>query len=189
MREPYHIRPSLLIVKLAGWRIDVPALSLNNVQLSLSFTTQQSYSRPNTTSIKTSVKQFVSSLLPTTKSNTTNFHNGRHQVRCPAPPLQTCPSILPRASLTLITPGIPSTRPLSLFRVPRLEPLSNPTRVRLLYLALTSYPSLTPPTEIAKGNTNASYTTRATAAKDALGDKVDQKKHDVSHPSLTLDGK
>ncbi|MCJ1278452.1 Glucose-repressible protein [Puttea exsequens] len=33
--------------------------------------------------------------------------------------------------------------------------------------------------EIAKGHTNASVSTRATAAKDALVDKKDEKKHDT----------
>ena len=35
--------------------------------------------------------------------------------------------------------------------------------------------------EVAKGHTNASATTRMTAAKDALSDKVDEKKHDVRY--------
>ncbi|WPG97548.1 Hypothetical protein R9X50_00032500 [Acrodontium crateriforme] len=34
--------------------------------------------------------------------------------------------------------------------------------------------------EIAKGNTDASLTERATAAKDAVGDKMDQHKHEAS---------
>ncbi|CAF9932577.1 Glucose-repressible protein [Imshaugia aleurites] len=33
--------------------------------------------------------------------------------------------------------------------------------------------------EIAKGHTNAGATTRLTAAKDAVSDKVDEKKHDT----------
>ncbi|WPH01407.1 Hypothetical protein R9X50_00425200 [Acrodontium crateriforme] len=34
--------------------------------------------------------------------------------------------------------------------------------------------------EIAKGNTNASLLDRATAAKDAVGDKIDQKSHETA---------
>lgn len=48
--------------------------------------------------------------------------------------------------------------------------------------------------EIAKGNTNANATTRATAAKDMVSDKFDEKKHDVCitstqprAPTLTLE--
>ena len=37
--------------------------------------------------------------------------------------------------------------------------------------------------EIAKGHTDASATTRLTAGKDAISDKLDEKKHDVSYSS------
>lgn len=43
------------------------------------------------------------------------------------------------------------------------------------------YPKLTRHPEVAKGHTNASATTRLTAAKDAASDKVDEKKHDVGY--------
>ena len=37
--------------------------------------------------------------------------------------------------------------------------------------------------EIAKGHTDASASTRMTAAKDAVSDKIDEQKHDVSLPT------
>ncbi|KAL9076138.1 MAG: hypothetical protein Q9161_001185 [Pseudevernia consocians] len=40
--------------------------------------------------------------------------------------------------------------------------------------------------EIAKGHTNANATTRLTAAKDAVSDKVDEKKHDVGSSFLPI---
>ena len=46
------------------------------------------------------------------------------------------------------------------------------------------YWTLTPSSEIAKGHTNAGASTRMTAAKDALSDKVDESKHNVCNISL-----
>ncbi len=43
----------------------------------------------------------------------------------------------------------------------------------------TTTQTLTQRVEIAKGHTDANATTRLTAAKDAVSDKVDEKKHDV----------
>ena len=45
------------------------------------------------------------------------------------------------------------------------------------------YSGLIQELEIAKGHTDASATTRLTAGKDAISDKVDEKKHDVSYSS------
>ena len=39
--------------------------------------------------------------------------------------------------------------------------------------------TLTPSSEIAKGHTNAGASTRMTAAKDAVSDKIDESKHNV----------
>ena len=61
------------------------------------------------------------------------------------------------------------------------------TRVRLLFhTSITSL--LKDCVEIAKGHTDASATTRATAAKDAMSDKVDEKKHDVRCPNCLYPG-
>ena len=48
-----------------------------------------------------------------------------------------------------------------------------------LPLSLCLLNAKTTPPEVAKGHTNANATTRLTAAKDAVSDKVDEKKHDV----------
>ena len=50
------------------------------------------------------------------------------------------------------------------------------------YLLYFHFYLITSLSEIAKGHTDASVTTRMTAAKDAVGDKIDESKHNVCHP-------
>lgn len=88
-------------------------------------------------------------------------------------------SHLPGASLIKCLVGTPSIRVSRASKVPRLRPRRKATNVCIPVVVILGTLQLTAWTEIAK-DSNVGVGDRATAAKDALGNKVDETKHDVS---------